>query len=74
MQHSHSNPAKSDSVVIRQGEEQIISARIQSTSRFSRDVINITLGVTNRSTIQNANYSMGPGFNSIELNVDIQRN
>jgi hypothetical protein len=63
-----------DSVVIRQGEEQLIPARIQSTSGFSSDVINITLGVTNRSTIQNANYSMGPGFNSSELDVDIQRN
>lgn len=53
-----------ESVVIRQGEEQLIPARIQSTSGFSNDVINLT----------NANYSMAPGFNSSELNVDIQRN
>ena len=51
-----------ESVVIRQGEEQLIPARIQSTSGFSNDVINITLGATNRS------------FNSSELNVKIQRN
>ncbi len=63
-----------ESVVIRQGEEQLIPARIQSTSGFSNDVINITLGATNRSNIQNANYSMVPGFNSSELNVEIQRN
>lgn len=63
-----------DSVIIRQGEEQIIPDRIQPTSGFSSDVIDITLGVTNRSTIQNANRSMLPGFNSSELDVGIERN
>ncbi len=63
-----------ESVVIRQGEEQLIPARIQTTSGFSNDVINITLGITNRTNIQNANYSMVPGFNSSEMNIDLQRN
>ncbi len=63
-----------EDIVIRQGEEQLIPARIQSTSGFSNDVINITLGATNRSNIQNANYSIGSGFNSSELYVNIQRN
>jgi hypothetical protein len=31
-------------ILIRQGEEQLIPARIKSTSGFSNDVINITLG------------------------------
>ncbi|MEJ7641517.1 MAG: hypothetical protein WKF36_04905 [Candidatus Nitrosocosmicus sp.] len=69
-----------ESVVIRQGEELLIPARIQSTSGFSNDVINITLGVTNGSNMNsnnndnNNNYSTGQGFNSSELQVNIQRN
>ena len=63
-----------DSVVIRQGEEQLIPARIQSTSGFSNDVINITLGVTNSVNMENNNYNTGPSFNSSELLVNVQRN
>jgi len=63
-----------DSGVIRQGEEQLIPARIQSTSGFSSDVINITLGVTNSVNMENNNYNTGPSFNSSELHVNVQRN
>jgi hypothetical protein len=63
-----------DSVVIRQGEEQLIPARIQSTSGFSSDVINITLDVPNSVNMENNNYNTGPGFNSSELHVNVQRN
>ena len=63
-----------DSVVIRQGEEQLIPARIQSTSGVSNDVINITLDVTNSANAVSNNYNTVPGFNSSELDVDIQRN
>jgi hypothetical protein len=56
-------------IMIRQGEEQLIPARIQSTSGFSNDVINITLAGNN-----NNNYYTGLGFNSSELNVAIERN
>ncbi|HJT84557.1 MAG TPA: hypothetical protein VJ697_08745 [Nitrososphaeraceae archaeon] len=58
-----------NNIMIRQGEEQIIPARIQSTSGFSNDVINITLVGNN-----NNNYYTGLGFNSSELNVAIERN
>jgi hypothetical protein len=51
-----------------QGEEQLIPARVQSTSGFSNDVINITLIGNN-----NNNYYTGLGFNSSELNVAIER-
>ena len=37
-------------ITIRQGEKQLIPARIRSTSGFSNDVINITLGGTAVST------------------------
>lgn len=56
-------------IMIRQGEEQLIPGRIQSTSGFSNDVINITLIGNN-----NNNYSTGLGFNFSELNVAIERN
>ena len=56
-------------IMIRQGEEQLIPARIQSTTGFSNDVINITLASNN-----NNNYYTGLGFNSSELNIDIERN
>jgi hypothetical protein len=56
-------------IVIRQGEEQLIPARIRSTTGFSSDIINITLpGNINK------NYETESGFNSSELNVAIQRN
>mgnify|MGYP003575594672 CR=1 FL=1 len=56
-------------IMIRQGEEQLIPGRIQSTSGFSNDVINITLIGNN-----NNNYNTGLGFNFSELNVAIERN
>ena len=56
-------------IMIRQGEEQLIPGRIQSTSGFSNDVINITLIGNN-----NNNYYTGLGFNFSELNVVIERN
>ena len=55
--------------MIRQGEEQLIPGRIQSTSGFSNDVINITLIGNNK----NNNYYTGLGFNSSELKVAIER-
>jgi hypothetical protein len=51
--------------MIRQGEEQLIPARIKSTSGFSNDVINMTVGINNND--------IGSGFNSSELHVAIQR-
>lgn len=63
-----------ESVVIRQGEEQLIPARIQSTSGYSNDVINITLGVTNDVNMQSNSYNIGSSFNSSELDVNVQRN
>jgi hypothetical protein len=56
-------------IVIRQGEEQLIPARIRSTTGFSNDVINITLAGN-----LNKNYDTESGFNSSEINVAIQRN
>ena len=56
-------------ITIRQGEEQLIPARIKSTSGFSNDVINVTVAGTS-----NNNYDTGSGFNSSELNVAVQRN
>ena len=61
-------------ITIRQGEEQLIPARIKSTSGFSNDVINITLGGTNSFNNKNNDYDIGSGFNSSELHVNIQRN
>ena len=57
-------------IMIRQGEEQLFPARIQSTTGFSNDVINITL-IGNNS---NNNYYTGLGFNSSELKIAIERN
>ncbi len=51
-------------ILIKQGEAQTIPARIKSTSGFSNDVINLTVGTNN---------NMGSGFNSSELHVTIQR-
>ncbi|HYT02272.1 MAG TPA: hypothetical protein VEL70_05130 [Candidatus Acidoferrum sp.] len=51
-------------ILIKQGEAQTIPARIKSTSGFSNDVINMTVGTNN---------NMGSGFNSSELHVTIQR-
>jgi hypothetical protein len=51
-------------ILIKQGEAQTIPARIKSTSGFSNDVINMTVGTNN---------NMGSGFKSSELHVTIQR-
>jgi hypothetical protein len=62
------------SITIRQGEEQLIPARIQSTSGFSNDVLNITLDTTNGPSRKSNNHNAGSVFNSSELHVDVQRN
>ncbi len=62
------------SIIIRQGEEQLIPARIKSTSGFSNDVINITLDDINSANNNNKNYNTGVGFNSSELHIKAQRN
>jgi hypothetical protein len=54
-------------ILIRQGQEQLIPARVKSTSGFSNDVINMTLAGSN------SNYDIASGFNSSELHVIIQR-
>jgi hypothetical protein len=61
-------------ISIRQGEKQLIPARIQSTSGFSNDVLNITLDATKQAQNQNNNQDAGSVFNSSELRVNIQRN
>ena len=61
-------------ITIRQGEEQSIPARIKSTSGFSNDVINITLGDTSSFNSKVKDYNIRSGFNSSELLVTIQRN
>jgi hypothetical protein len=61
-------------ITIRQGEEQLIPARIQSTSGFSNDVLNITLDTTNGPSRKSNNHNAGSVFNSSELHVDVQRN
>ncbi|HZI71392.1 MAG TPA: hypothetical protein VFD60_09540 [Nitrososphaeraceae archaeon] len=58
-------------VTIRQGEEQLIPARIMSTSGFSNDVINVTVAGNSNN---NNYYDIGSGFNSSELHVVAQRN
>jgi hypothetical protein len=55
-------------ILIKQGEEQLIPARIKSTSGFSNDVINVTVGGSS-----NSNYDTESGFNSSQLHVTIQR-
>jgi hypothetical protein len=63
-------------IIIRQGEEQLIPARIKSTSGFSNDVINITIDdINNPNNIgsKNNNYNTGAGFNSSELHVNVER-
>ncbi len=59
---------------IRHGEEQLIPARVKSTSGFSNDVINITLDDINSVNNNNNNYNTGTGFNSSELHIKAQRN
>ena len=52
--------------MIKQGDELSIPARIKSTSGFSNDVVNMTMGT-------NYNNEMGSGFNFSELHLAIQR-
>jgi hypothetical protein len=54
-------------LLIRQGQEQLIPARVKSTSGFSNDIVNMTLAG------RNSNYDIASGFNSSELHVTIQR-
>lgn len=61
-------------ITIRQGEDTLIPARIKSTSGFSNDVINITLGSTNAFNNNKLSNNFATSFNSSELHVDIQRN
>ena len=56
---------------IRQGQEQLIPARIRSTTGFSNDVINITLANKKNN---NYIYDTTSGFNSSDLYVNIERN
>jgi hypothetical protein len=58
-----------NNINIRQGEEQLIPARIKSTSGFSNDVINIT-----SDDINNNNYNARHDFNLSKLLVHVQRN
>jgi len=51
-------------ILIRQGEEQLIPARIKSTSGFSNDVINVTVDGSS-----NSNYDTESGFNSSQVTV-----
>jgi hypothetical protein len=60
--------------MIRQGQEQVIPARIKSTTGFSNDVINITLAGNNNSNNNNNNYDTVSGFNSSDLHVAIENN
>jgi hypothetical protein len=55
-------------IMIRQGQELLVPARIKSTTSFSNDVINITLAGNNN------NYAAASGFNSSDLHVSIPRN
>lgn len=57
-------------IMIRQGQEQTIPARIKSTTGFSNDVIKVTLADNNN---RSNNYDMVPGNNSSDLHVDIER-
>ena len=66
-------------ITIRQGEDQLVAARVKSTAGFSNDVINITLGITgsnfsNSNNNNNIDYNTLPSFNPDELNVDIIKN
>ena len=54
-----------NNIMIRQGEEQLIPARIKSASGFSTDVANMSLGALNSE--------IGLGFNPTEVQVSIVR-
>lgn len=57
-------------IVIRQGEEQIIPARIKSTDGFSNDVINITTPTSS----DNNNFDIGATLNPTDLHIAVLRN
>lgn len=61
-------------ITIRQGENMLIPARIKSTSGFSNDVINITVGSANSFNTNRFGNNFVPSFNSSEIHVDIKRN
>lgn len=61
-------------ITIRQGENMLIPARIKSTSGFSNDVINITVGYANSFNTNRFGNNFVPSFNSSEIHVDIKRN
>lgn len=52
----------------------LIPARIKSTSGFSNDVINITVGSANSFNTNRFGNNFVPSFNSSEIHVDIKRN
>ena len=53
-----------NNIVIRQGDERLIPARIKSTSGFSNDVVNLTVGTNDNE--------MGSDFNLSEVHLAIQ--
>jgi hypothetical protein len=55
-----------NNIMIRQGQDLLIPARIKSTSGFSNEVVNITIGNSNSNEI-------GSGFNFSELHLTVQR-
>ena len=57
-------------IMIMQGQEMLIPARIKSITGFSNDVINITLAGNNNYYY----YDTASGFNSSDLHVAIERN
>jgi hypothetical protein len=64
-------------IVIRQGQELLVPARIKSTTGFSNDAINITLAGNNNNNNSNNNYyyyDTTSGFNSSDLHVSVERN
>jgi hypothetical protein len=66
-------------IVIRQGQELLVPARIKSTTGFSNDAINITLAGNNNNNNNNSNnnyyyYDTTSGFNSSDLHVSVERN
>ncbi len=62
-------------IMIRQGQEMLVPARIMSTTGFSNDVINITLaGNNNNNNNNNYYYDTTSAFNSSDLHVAVQRN
>jgi hypothetical protein len=61
-----------NNIVIRQGQELLVPARIKSTTGFSTDVIKITLAGNNNNN--KYYYDTTSGFNSSDLHVAVERN